>query len=230
MSCRRIANNYLIDTGKKISKTKVNNIMRNILGLRFLKTTIKNNKINNNKNILISLCFIKIIIKCLKLNFHLIYVDESIIQANNNNHKIWRKENEEITYNIKSTKRKNLIAAVDFDSVLYYKINDENTDEKQFLLFMKELKEIIDKKNFGHYVVVMDNLSSHKTQLLKKYYLEQKINILFNSPYQSSFNLIELLFRLVKRKVYQNLYSSSEESSKEIERILNDKNLSNGLL
>ena len=113
--------------------------------------------------------------------------------------------------------------------MLYYKIKDENTNEKQFLLFMKELKEIIDKKNFGDYVVVMDNLSSHKTQLLKKYYIQQKINILFNSPYQSSFNLIELLFRLVKRKVYQNLYSSSEESSKEIERILNDKNLSNGL-
>ena len=75
ISCRRIASRYYNDTGKKISKTKVNNIMRNKLGLHFIKTTIKNQKIDNNKNILISLCFIKILIKSL-LNFHLIFIDE----------------------------------------------------------------------------------------------------------------------------------------------------------
>lgn len=230
ISCRRIASKYYNDTGKKISKTKVNNIMRNKLGLHFIKTTIKNQKINNNKNILISLCFIKILIKCLKLNFHLIFVDESIIQANNNNYKIWRKKNEEISYNLKGKQRKNLIAAIDFDSLLYYKINNENTDENQFLFFIKELKNIIDKKIIGDYVIIMDNLSAHKTDLLKKYYLEQKMNILFNSPYQSSFNLIELFFRLIKRKIYQNIFSSSEEASKEIERIIKDENLKNGLM
>ena len=75
ISCLRIASRYYNDTGKKISKTKVNNIMRNKLGLHFIKTTIKNQKIDNNKNILISLCFIKILIKSL-LNFHLIFIDE----------------------------------------------------------------------------------------------------------------------------------------------------------
>lgn len=100
---------------------------------------------------------------------------ESIIQANSNNYKIWRKKNGEISYNLKGRKRKNLIAALDFESVLFYKINDENTDENQFILFVKELKNIIEQKNIGDYVIIMDNLSAHKTNLLKKYYLEQKI-------------------------------------------------------
>ena len=200
LSCRRIAHKYFEDTGKKISKTKVNNIMRNKLGLKFLKTTIKNNKINCNKNILISLCFIKIIVKCLKQKFHLIFVDESIIQPNNNNFKIWRWKNETITYNLGSRKRKNLLAAVDLDSVIYYKINDENTDEKQFLLYMQELKTIIEKKKFEDYAIIMDNLSCHKTQALKKFYADNKINVIFTSPYQSSFNSIELFFRLIKKR------------------------------
>lgn len=51
ISCRKIANKYLSDTGKKISKTKVHNILRNKLNFRFLKTNIKNIKINDNINI-----------------------------------------------------------------------------------------------------------------------------------------------------------------------------------
>ena len=42
ISCRKIANKFLSDTGKKISKTKVHNILRNKLNFRFLKTNIKN--------------------------------------------------------------------------------------------------------------------------------------------------------------------------------------------
>ena len=123
LSCRRISNQYFIDTGKKISKTKVNNILRNKLNLRFLKSAIKTDKLLNNKNILISLCFIKIVIKCLKLNFKLIFIDETSIQCNNNNFKAWRKKDETIYYNIKNTKRKNLIAAVGEDSLVHYSIN-----------------------------------------------------------------------------------------------------------
>jgi hypothetical protein len=35
LSCRRIANKYEVDTGKKISKTKVDNIIRSKFNLKF---------------------------------------------------------------------------------------------------------------------------------------------------------------------------------------------------
>ena len=172
-----------------------------------------------------SLCFIKILIKCIQLNYRLIYVDESIIQSNNNNFKSWRSKEEGICFKLGSNKRKNLIAAVDHDNILYYKINDENTNENKFLSFMKEIKNMIDEKNIKDHVIIMDNLSCHKTPLLKTFYLKNNINIIFNSPYQSSFNLIELFFRLFKRKIYKNLYSSTEEATKDIEKIIQNENL-----
>lgn len=229
LSCRRISEKYFLDTGKKMSKTKVNNILRNKLNYRFLKSTIKNSKINNNRNILVSLCFIKIIIKCLKLNYKLIFVDESSIQCNNNNFKTWRKPDQTIYYNIGSTKKKNLIATVDENSIIHYMINDENTNENCFLKFMDELKNKIIEKNITQYVIILDNLSCHKTTLLKKYYVENKINILFNTPYNSPFNCIELMFRLIKRKIYQKLYSSTDEVVEEMKTILENPLLKSSL-
>ena len=79
--------------------------MRNKLNYRFLKTVNKNDKINENKNIIISLCFIKLIIKLLKLNLKLIYVDETMIQSNNNNYKTWKSKDQGIFYNLKGTKK-----------------------------------------------------------------------------------------------------------------------------
>jgi len=57
ISCRKISSKYFDDTGIKVSKSKVHNILKNKLNLRYLKTTIKTNKIKENANILISLCF-----------------------------------------------------------------------------------------------------------------------------------------------------------------------------
>ena len=124
-----------MNSGKRVSKTKVYNILKNKLNLNFLKTAIKTSKLNNMDNKLISLCSIKIIIKCLKLNFKFIYVDESNIQCNNNNFKTWRSKEETIYFNLGTTKRKNLIATLDERSLLYYEINDNNTNEDIFLEF-----------------------------------------------------------------------------------------------
>lgn len=230
LSCRRIANKYFLDTGDKISKTKVNDILKNKLCLRYLKSTIKTNKVNDNKNIIISLCFIKILIKCLKLNYKIIFIDESSIQNNANNFRTWRMKDETIYFNLRNTKRKNLIAAIDESKLLYYIINDDNTNEQNFMEFMKNLKKVLDSLDIqNNYVIILDNLNCHKTPSLKNFYLKEKMNILFNSPYQSQFNCIELFFRLIKRKLYQKLFSSTEDAIEEIKNILNDNNINNSL-
>jgi hypothetical protein len=229
LSCRRISNQYFIDTGKKMSKTKVNNILRYKLNLRFLKSAIKTDKLLTNRNILASLCFIKIVIKCLKLNYKLIFVDETSIQCNNNNFKTWRKKEETIYYNIKNTKRKNLIAAVGENSLIHYSVNEANTNEEVFINFMKELKNKLCQKNINNYAIILDNLSCHKTSSLKSFYLENHMNVIFNSPYNSPFNCIELMFRLIKRKIYQKLYSSTDEAVKEMQNIMKEKQFEESL-
>ena len=228
ISCRKIASKYYSDTGKKISKNKVNLILRNKLNYRFLKTSIKNVKINDNNNVIFSFCFIKLIVKCMKLNFKLIFVDESSVQSFNNNYRTWRHKYEDIYYKIDNSK-KNLIAAVGESNLIYYEINEQNTNESVFLQFMKNLKVKLIEMNVGQFVVILDNLRCHKTPLLKKFYEEEKMNIIFNSPYHSNFNCIELLFRIIKKKLYEKLYKSTEEAINEIHMIMSDKNLNETL-
>ena len=119
-----------------------------------------------------------------------------------------------------------MIAAIDDSNLLYYTINDENTNEQIFLDFMVNLKNILKSLNINNnFVIILDNLSCHKTALLNNYYLKEKINVLFNSPYQSQFNCIELFFRLIKQKLYQKIFSSTDDAIEEIKDIINDNNL-----
>ena len=159
--------------------------------------SIKNEKINDENNVIFSFCFIKLIIKCMKLNFKLIFVDESSVQSYNSNYCTWRLKDEDIYYKIDNKKK--LIAAVGESELIHYEINEQDTNELVFLKFMKNLKMKLEKNNISQYVVILDNLSCHKTPLLKKFYDEEKMNIIFNSPYHSNFNCIELLFRIIKK-------------------------------
>lgn len=164
----------------------------------------------------------------MKLNFKLIYIDESSIQSYNNNYRTWRSKYDQIYFKVE-TKKRNLIAAVDNTSVLYYEINEENTDESIFLKFMKNLKNKLEKINIYNFVVILDNLSCHKTQLLKNFYIEEKINVIFNAPYHSDFNCIEFFFRILKKRLYEKLYQSTDDAIAEVKMILNDNSLEKSL-
>lgn len=107
ITCRKLSNEYFDETGIKVSKSTINNIIKNNLGFRYIKTAFKNFKILSNENIITSLCFIKIIERCLKLNFKIIYIDESSILTFNNKGMAWRKQNQEVYVNFpKKTKNK----------------------------------------------------------------------------------------------------------------------------
>ena len=70
---------------------------------------------------------------------------------------------------------------------------------------MKKLIEFINKKNMRPLLIVLDNLSVHKTKDLLDFYKSNKINIVFNSPYVSKFNDIEFTFRDLKKIVYSKV-------------------------
>jgi transposase len=229
ITCRNLANLYSNTTGKVIHKTQVNNIMRKKLGLHFLKTCVKTQKIESKKNIYISFCFIKTIIRALKLGYKILFEDESAILCSNNKFKCWRFKNESIFYGDTQKKKKNLLLLVDEDQIIYYKINNSSTNEETFLSFCKECLNSLKNKGYTQYLIILDNLSVHKTKNLINFYKENNINILFNSPYCSEFNCVELVFRAVKKKIYSKLFKNINEIEEEIKNIFEDKTFCNTL-
>lgn len=230
LSCRNLAELYTEKSGNTIHKSQINNIMRNKLGLHYIKTSIKSNKINRKQNILYSFCFIKILIRALKLGYKLLFQDESCILCSNNNYRCWRYPEEKIFYGHGSKKKKNLLLIVSEKEVIYYKINEQSTNEENFLIFMQEAINTIKTKEIGPYIIIMDNLSVHKTPKLLKFYDDNKINILYNSPYCSYFNAVELSFRTIKNELYKKLFKEIDEVENEVNLILKREHFRNTLL
>ena len=188
ISCRKLANDYFIDTGNKVGKSTINNILKNNLGYRYLKTCIKNNNLKSNIGILSCFCFIKIITRFLKLGFLPIFIDESKIELCNNHFKVWRFSHEQIYFGNSIKNKTNLILAVGMDSVFHYKITSENTTSKIFLEFLNELEEKLKCKENLKFIYILDNLSSHKSEEIIDYLINNKRNVIFNAPYFSFFN------------------------------------------
>ena len=81
---------YTNSTGKIIHKSQINNIMRDRLGLHYVKTCVKSKKLDSLESKFLSFGFIKTIIKGIKLGFKILFQDESIILCSNNNFRCWR--------------------------------------------------------------------------------------------------------------------------------------------
>ena len=96
--------------------------------------------------------------------------------------------------------------------------------------FLESLYEKYSKELNKKFVIVLDNLKLHKTKDVISFSIEKKINLIFNIPYQSHFNTIELCFRSIKKILYSNLYNTIDEIQKDIEVIANDNNFNKTLL
>ena len=160
--------------------------------------------------------FLKIFLRSLVLNIEPIYLDEAGFFTVNNNFYTWRRSNEEIFHKIEDRERTNLIMAVGRSKVYYYEINRKNTNNEIFENFMNNLIQILNKEVEKNHLIIMDNLSVHLTVNLFKLYNENKLKILFNIPYKSSWNMIELVFRLIKNITYKNIYQNINGVEKDI--------------
>ena len=222
-TCRKLSRKFMEITNQRISKSTINNILKNKFGFKWKKTVIKNSKTKRPQNIMMSLVFIKIILRSMVQQFNIIYCDESAIQSVNNHLKIWKSPEEEFYAPIAHKTKYNLIMSISAAGIIHYNINIENTTTNKFLEYMKELVEIINKKNIRPYLIVLDNLSVHKTKDLLDFYKSNKVNIVFNSPYVSKFNAIEYTFRDLKKILYSKIYEDEEVLIKDVKHILNSE-------
>lgn len=229
ITVRKLSSKYEKISGKRISKSTIHNCLKKELGYKYMKTTIKTNKILSKDNILLSFAFIKIIARSISFKFNLVYIDETSIQNNNNNYFCWRKAQQNIYGELGQKKKLNLLMAIDNDSVVYYEFKEESTNEEIFYNFMKNLIFHLKKKKIFPSILILDNFSCHKTRKLIELYSNNKINILFNTPYLSSFNSIELSFRNMKRYLYTKCFDTIETMKKEAEKYLLQEEFLNGI-
>lgn len=230
ITCRKIAIEYYNETGKFIGKSSVNNIMRNHLGYRYIKTTYKTNYLRTDEANILCLCFIKLIVRLIKFNFEIVFLDESKIESINTHFKCWRKPGETIYFGNSDKKKLNIIMAVGKNKVFKMDLNEENTTAEIYLNFLKNLYESLKKENNKKYVIILDNLKLHKTKEVISYCIEKKINLVFNIPYQSIFNGIELCFRSMKKIIYSNIYNSVDEIKEMLNSLIQDEKFKKSLL
>lgn len=119
--------------------------------------------------------------------------------------------------------------AINDEKVLYYEINKNSTNEESFYAFMEKLNDVIKNEKIYPCVLVLDNLSCHKTEKLIEFYSTNKINVIFNTPYLSTFNIIELSLRNLKRHLYTNIYESIEKIEEEAKNYLKNKSFNDGI-
>lgn len=230
ITCRKIAKSYYEETGRYICKSSVNNIIKNKLGYRYIKTTYKSNYLRSKEANILCLCFIKLFARLIKLNFEIIFLDESKVESINSHLKCWRKPKETIYFgNVKKDKL-NIIMAIGKSEVYQMTINKENTSSIVCLNFLKELYQKFQKEKNKRYIIILDNLKLHKTKEVISYCVEKKINLVFNVPYQSVFNSIELCFRTIKKVIYSNLYDSLDNLKDKLNNLIEDKSFTQSLL
>ena len=139
LSCSKIAQLYSEKYDKSVSRVTVYRILTKKLDYRFRKTAVKTNKLLGIESIKQTFFILKIIARIIKLSGELVFIDESAFYNENNNLKMWRKNDEEINFDITDTKKVNLILAVTQSKVVYYKITSTSTNEDTFKKFMEDL-------------------------------------------------------------------------------------------
>ena len=174
--------------------------------------------------------FIKIFVRSIKLGFKPIFIDETKIEMKNNHFKIWRLRNEQIYFGNSSKEKTNMILAVGKDQIYHYKIIDDNVNTTIFIAFLDELIETLKNNNENKYILILDNLKVHKTEEVYKFLIEKNICAIFNAPYMSIFNSIELSFRSIKKIIYSNLYNSIKDVKEDVIKYLKSDDISKTLL
>lgn len=229
LSCRKISTILKEEYNLSICKSKVHLILKNRLNYSYRKTSIKNSKIITENSIKMATIYLKIILRAIKLKYELIFIDESKIQQINPNLYCWRKSEEFIFHNIKSLQKANLIMAVSPNGLVYHHITSNNVDSLEFKKFFDGLLKYIGVDRKKNSIFIFDNLSVHISSIMKKYYLDNSVNILTNIPYLSPFNLIELSFRKIKQKLYRKLYDDIKGAINDTELILKSEDFINDL-
>lgn len=232
ITLKQISKQYENLYQKKISISTIARILKNHLGIRYLKTSLKNPKIEENNYLLMAFIFIRIFLKSLSLNLNIIFLDETGFLLENNNYFTWRQNNETICKGPKNKlkERLNLILAVSNQKIIRKAFYKNSIYTKFFIEFLKGIINPMTEEEIRKTIIIMDNATFHISNEVIQFFKKQKLKGLTICPYRSSFNMSELVFRYVKNIIYKNVYNKMEELKEDVINILNSENLQKSLV
>lgn len=167
--------------------------------------------------------FLKGILRAIKLNFIILYIDETVFKLTNNNYYEWRYKDELIIGGAENELKKqlNLILAIDGENIIHYQFENNPINKLEFKKFLERIIEKIGENKIKDYLIIYDNAKCHIAKLIKKFVLDKKLKVLINIPYYSIFNGIEYVFLNIKSKIYKMLLKNKKELKDQIKSILN---------
>ena len=190
---------------KEISKPSIcrilkeNNITRKRCNIRVVCKDI--NKINDIRHV-----FSKKTDEDIFLNSE--FIDETSFCVNdiiNYGYSEKGKEILKITKHSKNKERLTLLTSISKDT-LKYQIIKGSVNSDIYLKFITDNKDLFKNRN-----LVQDNARIHHSKKVKKYCLENNINMIYNPPYTPEFNPIELIFNKLKTEFkkfdHKNIYN-----------------------
>ena len=139
----------------------------------------------------------------------LVSVDEFSIITNRASLNGWSLKGKECIINIpfiKPNKRYSLLMATTNKKILKHVLVEGSIKTDNFITFMNELH-----KTNNNYSYLIDNASIHSNKKTKLFFKLNKINIIYNAPYQSKFNPIEMVFSLLRKSLNKKIVKNETE-------------------
>lgn len=105
----------------------------------------------------------------------------------------------------------------------------ENMNNELVKKFITDLVDKFDENKKQNIIIIMDNMSCHLTSDMFEIYHKNKLKVLFNIPYNSIWNMIELVFRTIKNITYKRLYQNIKHLENDIKNIIQSGTIENSL-
>ena len=121
--------------------------------------------------------------------------------------------------------------AIDDTQIIYAQLYKNDTiGADEFIDFLNELKNRIDKSSLSNTVFILDNASYHTGKKIKEFVEKNKLKFLFTIPYKSEYNPIELSFNLIKNHTYSTLNSSLGKLKKQIIDLIDSEEINKDII
>lgn len=199
---------YLIDKRFNIKshKSSIYNILKE-KGLSRKRIKIKVNYMNKIKR---RQKIMKLTINIRKADIdNIISIDESSFDTHINSHYGWNKKGKELTVSkIKQRVRYSVISAISNKKIIYSQIIKGSVNGDTFLTFIQNVINKISPTG----ILFMDNARIHHYKKLTAYMETIPNTIIYNVPYCSEYNPIEMVFSKVKSIVHKR--SNNENITK----------------
>ena len=175
----------------------------------FKKCSVKNPKITTCDYYFRKLYVIDVLTSKLLDDYLVLSIDETPLNTINNAQYFWSSNDSRDVY--KSYLKKSgfsMIMAVGLDEICYHRVYEDSNTAETFWSFVNDTLITLEanekykqKIQEGKVVIFIDNARIHYSRNVRIQFLKYKIEILYNVPYESSFNPIEMVFRCIKSKV-----------------------------